>query len=218
MLTIYGVLRSRASRVDWLARELGLAYTRVPVIQAYRLPDPAAPDAPFNTASPEFRAINPNGRIPSVVDGDLTLHESFAITLHLARSRGGPLAPQDAREEALMGMWTLWGATECESHALTVLLHGGPDRPAQDREAAEAATAALRPRFAVLEGALGEGGGHVVGGRFTVADLNLAEVFRYAQGAEALFAAHPGVARWLAACQARPAFRAMMEERAAEPA
>ena len=42
MLTIYGVHRSRASRTIWLAKELGLEYRQVPVIQAYRLPDPAA--------------------------------------------------------------------------------------------------------------------------------------------------------------------------------
>ena len=53
-LRIYGVLRSRASRVVWLAHELGLRFEHVPVIQAYRLADPGAPDAPFNTALTDF--------------------------------------------------------------------------------------------------------------------------------------------------------------------
>jgi glutathione S-transferase len=68
-LKIYGVLRSRASRVIWTADELGIAYEHVPVIQARRLADPLAPNAPLNTASPEFLAINPNGKIP-VIDDD----------------------------------------------------------------------------------------------------------------------------------------------------
>ncbi|HZH45225.1 MAG TPA: glutathione binding-like protein, partial [Roseococcus sp.] len=76
---------------------------------------------------------------------------------------------------------------------------------------------ALAQPFAVLDGALAATG-FAVGGRFTVADLNLAEVFRYAQPAPALFAAAPHVRDWLAACQARPAFRRMMAERDAEPA
>ena len=57
-----------------------------------------------------------------------------------------------------------------------------------------------------------------VGYAVTVADINLAEVFRYAMPAPELFQAAPRVAAWLAACQARPAFKAMMARREAEPA
>ena len=87
-LKIYGVLRSRASRNVWLAKEMGLPFEQIPVVQAYRLPDPAAPDAPLNTASPAFRAINPNGLIPTIEDDGLILHESLAINLYLARKHG----------------------------------------------------------------------------------------------------------------------------------
>src|SRR5947209_1571817 len=55
-LKIYGVLRSRASRNVWLAKEMGVSFEHVPVIQANRLTDPAAREAPLNTASPAFRA------------------------------------------------------------------------------------------------------------------------------------------------------------------
>ena len=48
-LTIYGCYRSRATRVVWLANELGLPFNHVPVIQAYRLPDPNAPGVPLHT-------------------------------------------------------------------------------------------------------------------------------------------------------------------------
>ncbi len=93
MLKIYGVLRSRASRNVWLANELGIAYEQVPVIQGYRLPDPSAPDAPFNTTSPAFLAVNPNGHVPSIDDNGLILHESLAINLYLAKKHGGRLRP-----------------------------------------------------------------------------------------------------------------------------
>jgi hypothetical protein len=77
---------------------------------------------------------------------------------------------------------------------------------------AEAAIAALRGPFAVLDRHLAAGG-FVVGGRFTVADINLAEVVRYAMPAPELFDDAPALRRWLTACHDRPAFRRMMAER-----
>ena len=208
-LTIYGVLRSRASRPVWLAKELGLEYRLVPVIQGYRLSDPAAPDAPLNTTSPAFLAVNPNGLVPSVDDDGLVLHESMAITLHLARKHGGPLAPRDGTEEALATMWSFWAVTTVETPALST--RGGEEAIAQ-------AFPGLDRAFGVLADALRADGGWVMGGRFTVADLNVAEVVRYAAGVPALFDKHPAVKDWLAACHARPAFQSMWAERDAEPA
>jgi glutathione S-transferase len=60
--------------------------------------------------------------------------------------------------------------------------------------------------------------GYIVGGRFTVADINTAEVFRYAMPAPELFEAAPRVKAWLATCHARPAFKRMMAAREKEPA
>ena len=218
-LKFYGVLRSRASRNVWLAHELGIPFEQVPVIQAYRVADPAAPDAPLNTASPAFLAVNPNGLIPTMDDDGLVLHESLAINLYLAKKHGGPLAPADVAEDGLMTMWTLWAATECEPHTIQILYHriGNPRGP-KDPAVADAAIIALRRPLGVLEAALATGGGFVVGGRFTVVDINLAEVLRYAQAAPELFADHPAVKAWIETCQSRPAYGAMMTARNAEPA
>lgn len=216
-LKIYGVLRSRASRVVWMAKELGLAYQRVDVIQGYRLPDPAAPDAPLNTTSPAFRRINPNGLIPAIDDDGLVLNESLAITIYLARKHGGPLAPANAREDAQVMMWTLWVATECEMPALRTMQNAAAIKT-RDAALYDASVAALRGKFAVLDAALRDGNGFLVGDRFTVVDLNVAEIFRYAQAAPDLFAQHPNVQEWIASCQARPAFVEMAAERNAEPA
>jgi glutathione S-transferase len=213
-LKIYGVLRSRAARPIWMAKELGLEFEHVKVIQGYRLPDPAAPDAPLNTTSASFRAVNPNGQIPTMDDDGFVLGESFAITLYLARKHGGALAPRDVREDGTMTMWTLWAATECEGHALRAMQNAAAVKT-RDAALYDAAVTALRPKIAVLEMALGDG--FLVGGRFTVADLNVAEVIRYAQAAPELFADSPRVRAWIAACQARPAFVSMMAERGAEP-
>ncbi len=216
--TIYGVHRSRASRNIWLAKEMGLAFEQVPVIQAYRLPGGGAGHPGPHTASADFLAINPNGQIPCIVDDGLVLTESLAINLYLARKHGGPLAPKDIAEDGLMTMWTLWAATSAEPHTIEIL-YNRMAKPPEERDAARAdtAVAALRKPFAVLDKAL-SATGFVVGGRFTVADINLAEVMRYARPAPELFAAAPHVDAWLTACHARPAFKAMMAERDREPA
>jgi glutathione S-transferase len=151
MLTIYGVYRSRASRNIWLAHELGLPFTHVPVMQAYRIANPDAADAPLHTRSPAFLAVNPNGHIPSISDDGLVLHESLAINLYLAKKHGGPLAPATIAEDGLMSMWSFWAATEAEPHALNVLMHTIGKAPAErNATIAAAAIAALHQPFAVL--------------------------------------------------------------------
>ena len=206
MLTIYGVYRSRASRNVWLANELGIPFKLVPVMQRYRLPDPP-PASVVHTRSAEFLKVNPNGHVPTIDDDGVVLHESLAINIYLARKHGGPLSPASAAEDGEIAMWSLWAATEIETHALNT----------RDPKLAGQAVAALRGPFAVLDAALARDG-HLMGGRFTVADINVAEVARYAQAAPELFETAPRVKAWLAACQARPAFQKMWAEREKEPA
>ena len=217
MLTIYGVYRSRASRNYWLAGELGIPFKSEPVIQAYRLKDPNAADAPLHTRTTAFLKVNPNGHIPSMDDDGVKLHESLAINLYIAKKHGGPLAPKDLAEDAVMTMWSLWAANELEVNALQVLTHRAGKPELRDPKLAQAAVDALRAPFAVLDQELAATG-FLVGGRFTVADINVAEVVRYAMAASELFAAAPRVKAWLEACHARPAFKAMMAKRELEPA
>jgi glutathione S-transferase len=205
MLTIYGVCRSRASRNIWLAHELGIPFKQVPVIQRYRLKEPP-PAGVLHTRSPEFLKVNPNGHIPSMDDDGLVLHESLAINLYLAKKHGGPLAPASVAEDGEMTMWSMWAVTELENLTLSIQQNG--DKP----ETLEA----LSGPFSVLDKALADTG-WLVGGRFTVADVNVAEIVRYAAGARSLFAAAPNVKKWYDACVGRPAYRKMWEARDKEP-
>ncbi|MDZ4093974.1 MAG: glutathione S-transferase family protein [Paracoccaceae bacterium] len=219
MLTLYGVYRSRATRPLWLLAEIGLPFTHVPVIQVYRLADPSAPGTPLNTASPEFVAINPQAAVPAMQDDGLVLTESMAITQHIARKYGGALGPQGLNEAALADQWAMFAVTSIEAPALEILytIAGGlADTPEGAAKIKAAATALMRP-LARLEQHL-TGRDWLMGDRFTVADIMVAECLRYAQGHAPVMAAHPGVSAWIARCQARPAFVAMMEKRNAEPA
>jgi glutathione S-transferase len=218
MVTLYGVYRSRASRPIWLLNEIGMDFVHVPVIQGYRLPDPAAAGAPMNTTSPAYLAINPQGQIPCLTDGDLTLTESLAITLYLAMAYGGDLGPQTPGETALMAQWALHAVSAVEGPAIEILYarvdHG--NTPQADDIIAAAAARLQRP-FARLEGHLAAHP-YLVGDRFTVADINTAECLRYAQGHPPAFAGFPALAAWLDRVQARPAFQEMWAKRNAEPA
>ena len=219
MITLYGVYRSRASRPLWLLTETGTPFTHVPVIQSYRLPDPQKTDTPLHTASPAFQMINPQSQIPAMTDGDLTLTESLAITLYLARRYGGELGPQTDAESAQINQWTLFAATGIETPALEILYTqtDGGDKTAEGQAAIAINAEKLRRPLARLNQHLGA---HptLVADRFTVADINVAECLRYAQGHPTLLSEFPAAKAWIEACQARPAFQSMWAARLTEPA
>lgn len=220
MITLYGCLRSRATRPWWLLAEAGAEFTHEPVIQAYRLADPASAEAPFNTASPGFLEINPLGQIPVLVDDALVLTESLAMSLYLARKLGGPLGPGDLAEEGQMLQWAFLAGTGVEGPALDILVTVARGEAETDGGRARLATAteALARPCARIEAHLAASGDWLVGGRFTVADIALSECLRYAQPHPPALAPFPLLRDWLARCQARPAFQAMMQAREAEPA
>jgi glutathione S-transferase len=217
MLTLYGVYQSRASRPLWLLAEANVPFAHVPVIQAYRLTHPDAPDAPLHSRSPAYLAINPQGQVPALEDDGLILTESLAITLYLARRYGGGLGPADAAEDALMLQWALFAATAVEPDSIAIYLSEQPPRAGTPEAIAARAAAAgrLHTPFARLDRHLA-GQDHLVGGRFTVADIMVAECARYAQADTALMDHFPNVAEWLARCHDRPAFRQMWARRLAE--
>jgi hypothetical protein len=82
MIKLYGIPRSRTARVLWMLEELQVPYEQVPVSFI------------GDVAEAEYLKINPNGHIPALQDGDLTLFESLAINLYLARKYDKGLWPK----------------------------------------------------------------------------------------------------------------------------
>ena len=217
MINLYGVYRSRASRPLWLLGELALPFNHIPVIQAYRLENPAAADAPLNTASPAFLAVSPLGQIPAYTEDGLMLTESLAICMHIARCYGGDLGPQSPAEAALTDQWALFAATAVEGPALEILMvaDAGGGKTAEGQASMAVNAEKLRKPLARLQTHL-VAAQWMVADRFTVADILVAECLRYAQSHPTLLAEFPAVAGWLARCQQRPAFGAMWAARLAE--
>ena len=110
-MKLYGIPQSRAARCLWALEETGLDYERVDTVMRK------------DTNAPEFLAVNPNGRIPALVDGDLTLFESLAINSYVVKKAGGDLAPNGPAEAALADQWSLWAMTETEKPLLMALFH-----------------------------------------------------------------------------------------------
>jgi glutathione S-transferase len=192
MLRIHGIARSRAFRCIWAAEEAGLPYEAIPI--------GFGPEA-----KPALLVVNPNGKVPALQDGDLTLFESLAINLHIAAKAGVPFMPKGDDASRVM-QWTLWAATEAEPMAQQWAYNTYIRPPGQrDAAAAKAGAEGLAARLAVLEGHLAAHGPWLVGSGFTVADCNLAGVLYGSWFNGFDYAPFPKAKAWLDACFDRPA-------------
>src|ERR1700742_441052 len=97
MLRIYGSARSPAPPPLWMAGGAGLQYEHFDY----------APRSPA-TRTPEYLALNPNGRVPTIDDDGFVLSESMAINLYLAKKHASPLYHANTRDEALCWQWSYW--------------------------------------------------------------------------------------------------------------
>jgi glutathione S-transferase len=197
-LKIHGTAFSRAGRALWAARETGVAFDLVEV-------DPHS----GATKTPEFLAINPNGRIPAIDDDGTRLFESFAIVLYLAKKYGSggpePIYPSSVEDEGRVLQWSFWAVNEIDSNMNTVL-YERRFKPEAERDpaAADAAAERLKAPLSVLDGVLAARK-WLVGGRFTVADLNVAASVGAGAMVDFDFSPWPRVIEWLGRCNARPA-------------
>ena len=192
-LRIYGIARTRAFRALWMAKELGLDYEHLPI----EIGDAGA-------RAPEFLAINPNGRLPVIVDDGFVLFESLAITLYLAKKHAnGTLYPGTLEGEASAWQWSLWAVTEVDRGVNIWSLHA-IRLPAAERDAIKRneALRVLAAPFVVLDAAVAKQK-YLLGNDFTVADLNVAAVISRAVDMD--LSATPNLKAWLTRCLDRPA-------------
>jgi glutathione S-transferase len=193
ILRIYGIARTRAFRALWMAKEVGLDFEHLPV----EIGDAGA-------RTPEFLKLNPNGRLPVLVDDGFVLFESLAITLYLAKKHSnGKLYPGTPEGEARAWQWSMWALTEVDRGVNIWSLHA-VRLPAAERDAEkrnEALKVVAAP-FNVLDTALAKQP-YLLGDDFTVADLNVAAVISRAVDMD--LSAVPNLKAWLSRCLARPA-------------
>jgi glutathione S-transferase len=148
-------------KVLWTLDELGLAYERIDV------------GGPFGgNREPGYLALNPNGLVPTIEDGDLTLWESNAIVRYLgARYGAAPFLPDEPGARARADMWMDW-ATTTLAPPMTTLFWGWVRTPPEKRDpvALEAALARAAEVWPIVERVLA-GRPFLAGDTLTVGDV-----------------------------------------------
>ncbi|WP_437542282.1 glutathione S-transferase family protein [Sorangium sp. So ce367] len=175
-MKLYEFAPTRSIRVRWALQELGVDFETVQVnLRA------------GENRRPEFLKLNPAGKLPVLVDGDLVLTESVAIVLYLAEKypeKG--LLPADPKERAKVNQWLLFAATELEQPLWRIARHKFL-YPEDKRQPGDIPVARedFKAMAAVLEKHMDQRQ-FVVGDRLTVADLVMAYTLDWASEADLL--------------------------------
>lgn len=193
MIKIYGGKMSSAGRCMWLLEELGQEYEVVSVDMRGG-----------EHKSPEFLALNPNGKVPVMIEDDFILWESLAINEYLTDKFRPEWRGTTLQDTGLIAQWSYWSVANV-AHVIEPLILRNYGRPLSDEKAGEY-TATTLHYIGILDKAL-SGREWLVGNNFTVADLNVASVIMGAIMVKVDASEFGNVQRWLGAIQARPAFQ-----------
>lgn len=189
----YGTSGSRAQRSLWVMEEVGIDYEHIPV------------DFAEGTKTPEYLAVNANGRIPTLTDGGVTIVESMAINLYLAKNYGDNLYPQNPQDEALTWQWSVWAISEIEHLQMQIVVQKlfMPEEKRNEKLIVSAEKQLVRP-LKVLDAEL-DGKNWLVGSEFSIADLNVSAVMLLLKMVKFDYSGYTNVTRWAKACYERPA-------------
>ncbi|WP_457320821.1 glutathione S-transferase family protein [Roseateles sp. P5_E11] len=195
-LRLLGRLTSiNVRKVMWTAAQLDLELDREDWGAGFRSPQ-----------EPGYLAMNPNGLIPVLIDGDFVLWESNAICRYLATQRyATTLLPTEPQARARVEQWMDWQAGELNNSwrvAFMALVRGQPATP----EAIEAGVANWNKHMGMLEAQLARTGAFVTGPEFTLADVVLGLSAQRWKNAPIERAALPAVDAWMRRLSARPGF------------
>jgi len=198
-LTIWGRPNSvNVQKVLWCLRELDLPFARIDAGMQFG-----------RTSEPDYLAMNPNGRIPTLVDGDYVLWESNSIMRYLCMAYGpaSPIYPQDAKRRAGVDRWLDWTLSTLQPverpvfWALVRTPVAQRDMIAIQKDADMAAEA-----WRIVDRQLAARR-YLEGDQFTLADLAIAAFARRWFGVEGIIRPElPELNRWYAQLADRPGF------------
>lgn len=196
-ITIWG--RRNSSNVRkalWCAEEAGVAYSSIEVGGAFG-----------GNTTPEYRALNPNGLVPTLQDGALVLWESNAIVRYLAAQYAPALYPHAPAERALGDRWMDW-TTSTFAGVFRDLFWGVLRTPEAERDHARIAAALTHSGelLARADAALAQQP-YLSGEQFAMGDIPLGS-FIYAWFEMPIERPElPHLQAWYARLRARPAYR-----------
>ena len=164
---------------------------------------------------PSYLKLNPNARVPTLVDGDRVMYESAAIILYLVEQHpGAKLAPAPGTRERMLFLQWLMYLTNTIQDSFILYYHPDNFFPDGERRAAlkAAGEARLEKQWAVVDAALGETGPYLAGASFSAADLFLHMLARWSRNCARPAWAFPHIRRNLELVKARPAVQRMMAQ------
>lgn len=160
--------------------------------------------------SPDYLAVNPNGKVPALVDGDIKIWESNAIMCHLAHRAKSDLWPLDPIKQIEVLKWLAWNSEHFTRHA-GVLYFNHIIKPkfnlgGVDDKAVEEAAGYLRQFGAVLDDHLA-GNTFLLGDHLTVADFAVSVTLPYTDRIKLPFDHFTNIARWKQQLEELPSWR-----------
>jgi glutathione S-transferase len=198
MLTLYHSPQSRSIRPRWLLEEIGAPYE----VKTISLAD-------GDQKKPDYLKLNPNGAVPTLVDGDLVLWESAAICQYLAdKFPDKRLAPPvGTPERGKYYQWIHYAMSGLEPAAVTIFRHT-IQRPEADRVPAlvNEAKQRLSEAVKVVDDAVA-GREWILGSQFTAADVMVGSTLAWCQMMGMMGDQFPNATAYLGRCAARPAFQ-----------
>lgn len=172
--------------------------------------------------TPEYLAINPTGRTPTLVDGDLKLWESSAIMQYVASQKPNSLWPDNARARADIARWQSWQLAHfskegCEPLIFNRLVKKLMNLGAPDEAAVARGLECFNKEAKVLDAHLA-GQHYLVGKEITLADFSVAAPLFYTKEADLPVGAYPRLQEWFGRVAALPAWRETAPQRPAAAA
>ncbi|MGB5811859.1 MAG: glutathione S-transferase family protein [Polyangiales bacterium] len=158
--------------------------------------------------TPEYLALNPNGKVPTLVDGETKLWESNAIMCYLAATRETPMWPKSpARYEILR--WMFWESNHFSNAIARIIGQKIFRRDNADQAIVDSALKDVRRYAAVLDQTL-HGSHFIIGDTLTLADLAVGVGLGYTDSCELPTAEFQHVSRWWGALRDTPVGQTLM--------
>jgi glutathione S-transferase len=178
-------------KVIFLLEELGLPYERKDYGKQWE-----------NTTTPEYVAMNPIKKVPTLIDGDTIIWQSNTILRYLAAKSGSPLFPADLAKRSQVERWMDW----CLAELNPAYLGGFRDAKKAEAERAKDTVPNLAAELKIIEGQLAKNT-WAAGSEFSLADISLGPIVKRCIAFPLGLPEFPKTAAWVAALQARPAFQ-----------
>ena len=182
-------------KVLFLLEELGVTYERVDYGRPFE-----------NTATPEYKALNPTSKVPTLLDDDKAIWESNTILRYLAAEEGAGLSGASPAERTDVERWMDF-LLAAVNPGYVAAFKGAKLSPQEQTPEYHHQVKDLAAQMAIIDGHL-KGKNFLALDRFTIADIAYGPIMKRCLDLKIERTALPELERWMAAIAARPAFKA----------